>query len=71
MEKHIVRWTFFLCLLCFAVALLWRVLMFFGIWLPGTLVVGKDVWYMSFYKAGVLFALVSIAAASYAQTMRQ
>ena len=71
MEKHIVRWSYLLCLICFLIAVLWRAVGALGMFYPGSLVPGTTVYYMSFYKGGLMFALIAIATTSYAQMMKQ
>ena len=71
MDKHVVRWSYLLCLVCFLVALLWRAASAFNLLSTAPIMPGVTVYYMSFYKAGLMFALISIATASYAQMMKQ
>jgi hypothetical protein len=66
MEKYILRWSYWLGLASFAVALVWRGLNSLGIGLPWSLTAGRTIWYMSFYKAGLMFLLVAIATANHA-----
>ena len=71
MEKQIVRWSYLLCLICFMVAMLWRGLTTFGIGIPAAVTPGQTVFYTSFYRAGLMFALIAIATSSYASAMKQ
>lgn len=64
MEKHLVTWSYWLGIACFAVALLWKAWSAFGMALPKSMVIGQTVSYMSFYKGGLLFLLVTIATAN-------
>lgn len=66
MEKHVITWSYWLGIACFAIALVWRAANTLGVFLPKSLTQGETIYYMSFYKAGVLFLLVAIATASYA-----
>ncbi len=66
MEKQIMRWSYWLGIASFLIALLWRGLNTLGVWLPGNSIPGRTILYMSFYKAGILFLLVAIATANYA-----
>jgi hypothetical protein len=61
MEKHILRWSYWLGIVSVVVAVVWRVV----VALVGRLDVrGLD--YMTAYKAGLLLLLVAIATACYA-----
>jgi len=61
MEKYILRWSYWLGVISFGIALVWRVVVV----LAGRLEIrGLD--YMTGYKAAVLFLLVAIATACYA-----
>lgn len=46
-----------------AIALALRTFNAFGVLLPGTVMQGITIWYMSFYKAALLFFLINIATA--------
>ena len=63
MEKNIVRWTYWLGVICTFVAIAWRGLNTLGLGMPRMLTPGTTVWYLSFYKAALLFFLGSIASA--------
>jgi len=63
-EKHIVKWTYWLGLLCAAVALIIRGLEVMGMYVSDYLPVWVKIGYMSFYKAGLLLLAVSIATAT-------
>jgi hypothetical protein len=60
-EKHIVKWSYWLGMVSAAIALVMRALNAFGIWLPTAVAQGRTVWYMSFYKGALLFFLITIA----------
>jgi len=62
MEKHLVRWSYLLGLLCFAIALVWRALNLFGWAVPKA---QGQFFPLSFYKAGLMFILITIATANY------
>jgi hypothetical protein len=66
MEKHIVHWSYWLGIACLVIALLWRAFSALGMWLPATITPGNTVYYMSFYKASLLFFVAAIASANYA-----
>ena len=68
MEKHILRWSYWLGLLSTVIALGWRAInMIVGFHPAGVNVIpGQTIWYMSFYKAALLFFLVAVASANYA-----
>ncbi len=61
MEKHLITWSYWLGIASFAIALVWGVLNAFGMFLPKNMPLGGTISYMSFYKAGFLFLLVTIA----------
>lgn len=65
MEKQIVRWSYWLGVASVAITLAWRGLNTFGIAMTNAPVPGQTLWYMSFYKAALLFFLTAIATASY------
>jgi hypothetical protein len=58
---HIDRWSYWLGLLSAVIALVMRAFNAIGIFLPGTVIQGTTIWYMSFYKAALLFLLINIA----------
>jgi len=62
-KKHIDRWSYWLGLTSAVIALVMRAFNAFGVVLPGTVVQGTTIWYMSFYKAALLFFLINIATA--------
>ena len=70
MEKHLVRWTYWLGLACVVVALAWRALNAMGAFLPESTVLGRSIYYMSFYKAALIFLVTSMATASYAASQK-
>ncbi len=62
MEKHLVRWSHRLGLVCFAIALVWRAINLFGWAVPKA---QGQLFPVSFYKGGLMFLLVTIATANY------
>src|SRR5229473_2641658 len=64
-EKHLVTWSYWLGIASFAIALVWKAWSAFGLWLPKSMAAGQTISYMSFYKGGLLFFLVTIATANY------
>ncbi len=65
MEKHIIRFSYWLGLLSFAISLVTgATTRWIGPSLPSSF--GQYLWYGTFFKAGVLFLLVTIATAEYA-----
>ena len=70
MEKQIIRWTYWLGVLSAVVAMVWRALNTLGIGVPLMLTPGTTIWYLSFYKAALLFLLVSIATAQMASSQK-
>jgi len=63
-RTYIERWSYWLGLVCAVVALVMRTFNAFGVWLPGTVIQGITIWYMSFFKGALLFLLVNIATAT-------
>lgn len=63
MKKHINTWSYWLGLASALIALVMRAFNAFGFWLPGAVVQGVTIWYMSFYKAALLFLLINVATA--------
>lgn len=61
MKEKINIWSYWLGIASTLTALVMRTFNAFGVWLPGTVVQGMTIWYMSFYKAALLFFLVKIA----------
>ena len=64
MEKHLVRWTYWLGLACAAFALILRGLQVVGVYVSDYLPIWVKVGYMSLYKAALLLLAVSIASAT-------
>jgi hypothetical protein len=60
MIKHIETWSYWLGLASVVIALAMRTINAFRVWLPGTVVQGMTIWYMSFYKGDSIF-IVNIA----------
>lgn len=65
MEKHIVKWSYWLGIVSAVIALVLRGLNAVGLLRPTVIVQGSTVWYMSFYKGAFLFFLIAIATANY------
>ncbi len=63
MKKHIYTWSYWLGLVSAVIALTMRAFNALGVFLPGTVIQGTTIWYMSFYKAALLFFLINIATA--------
>jgi len=61
-EKHIVRWSYWLGMACFVAALVWKVLLVLGLPLSGF----RGVTYMTPYKGGLMLLVIAIASTSYA-----
>ena len=66
MERNIVHWSYWLGIATLVIALVWRAINALGLWLPIDVTPGHSVWYMSFYKASLLFFIAAIASANYA-----
>jgi hypothetical protein len=65
-EKQIVTVSYWLGLLSSLIALGLRSLNAIGLMTPTVVQQGRTIWYMSFYKAALLFFLIAIATTSYA-----
>jgi hypothetical protein len=63
MKKHIDTWSYWLGMASAVIALTMRAFNAFGVFLPGPVVQGTTIWYMSFYKGAILFFLINIATA--------
>ena len=61
MKKHIQIWSYWLGLTSAVITLAMRSFNALGFWLPGYIVQGVTIWYMSFYKGALLFMLINIA----------
>jgi hypothetical protein len=66
MEKHILRWSYWLGIASLVIAVLWRALNVFGLGSGTLLLRGQYVFSMTFYKASLLLFVAAIATASYA-----
>ena len=66
MEKIICRVSYWLGIASLFIALIWRGLNAVGIGMPTGAIQGQTIYYMSFYKASLLFFIGAIASASYA-----
>ena len=64
MEKQIVKWSYWLGIASAVIALVLRGLNAVGMLLPTVLLEGRTIWYMSFYKAAILFLMIAIATAT-------
>ncbi len=62
MEKHIVKWSFWLGLACAVIAFVIRGLNAVGLFVPD-LLPGANISYMGFYKAALLLLAVAIGGA--------
>ena len=60
MEKHILQGTYWLGLACSALAILWKVLEVFKVVHGGI----GSLSYMTLYKGGLLFLVISLATAT-------
>jgi hypothetical protein len=64
MEKIIGRVSYWLGIASLVITLIWRGLNALHIGTPTTITTGQTVYYMSFYKASLLFFVGAIASAS-------
>ena len=71
MEKHLIKWSYWLGVVSAVIALVWRALTAFGVLhMEQKLIPGVSVWYASFMKAAVLFLLISIASYCYSASQK-
>ena len=61
MEKQIGRYSYWLGIACLVIAVVWRILNAFGLWLPVNVTPGHTVWYLSFFHGSILFFVATIA----------
>jgi hypothetical protein len=59
------QFSYWLGLVCVAITVLMRGFNALGVWIPGNVIQGVTIWYMSFYKGALLFLLLGIAAANF------
>jgi hypothetical protein len=64
-KKYILDGSYWLGLASAAVALALRSFNALGLMRPEVVMQGQTIWYMSFFKAALLFLLISIATANY------
>lgn len=65
MEKLIARWSYWLGIACLVIAVAWRTVNAFGLWMPINVTPGRSIWYWSFFHASILFFVTTIATACY------
>jgi len=63
MERHILRWSYWLGIVGLIIAVLWKAVATLGIPLPGS----QFNFALTFYKGSLLLLVAAIASASYAQ----
>jgi hypothetical protein len=66
MEKHILRWSYWLGIASLVIAAAWKALSAFGLRLPMLFTNDQTIFYLTFYKASLLLLVAAIATASYA-----
>jgi hypothetical protein len=71
MEKHILRWSYWLGIASLVIAVVWRVLNGLGLGSAGLVIRGDSVYSMSFYKASLLLFVAAIATANYGSSKSQ
>jgi hypothetical protein len=71
MEKLLVRWSYLVGLLCFGVSVIWKFLLVMNAGLPESIGPSHTLSYFSFFKAGAMFLLISIAAVNYSWFVKQ
>ncbi len=65
MEKHVIKWSYWLGIACLVIAVIWRAMNALGLLLPLTITPGHTIWYLSFFHASILFFVTTIATANY------
>lgn len=65
MEKQIGRYSYWLGIACLVIAVVWRILNAFGLWLPVSVTPGHTVWHLSFFHASILFLVTTTATTCY------
>jgi hypothetical protein len=63
-DKHLVKWSYWLGLACAAIALVIRALQVVGLYISDYLPIWVKIGYMNFYKAAFLLFAVAIATAT-------
>jgi hypothetical protein len=53
MEKHLVTWSYWLGIACFAIAVAWKAWNAFGMWLAKSMAGGETISYMCKYSRGL------------------
>jgi hypothetical protein len=71
MEKHILRWSYWLGIASLVIAVVWRALNGLGLGSPMLLIRGESIYSMSFYKASLLLFVAAIATANYGSSKWQ
>lgn len=71
MEKHILRWSYWLGIVSLVIAIVWRALNGLGLGSASLLIRGESVYSMSFYKASLLLFVAAIATANYGSSKSQ
>lgn len=65
MEKMIARWSYWLGIACSVIAVIWKAVNAFGLWVPSS-ATPRTIWYLSFFHGGILFLVTTVATACYA-----
>jgi len=65
MEKHIMRWSYWLGIACLVIAVVWKGTNALGMWLPPKTASQYAIWYLSFFRGSLLFFVASIGSANY------
>ena len=71
MEKHILRWSYWLGIVSLVIAAVWKALSALGLRLPMLFTKDQTIFYLTFYKASLLLLVAAIATASYASSKSQ
>jgi hypothetical protein len=71
MEKHILRWSYWLGIASLVIAVVWRALNGLGLGSAGLVIRGESVYSMSLYKASLLLFVAAIATANYVSSKSQ
>jgi hypothetical protein len=71
MEKHILRWSYWLGIASLVIAVVWRVVNALGLGSSTLLIRGESVYSMTLYKASLLLFVAAVATANYGSSKSQ
>lgn len=71
MEKHILRWSYWLGIVSLVIAAVWKAFNALGLTLPMLFTKDQTIFYLTFYKASLLLFVAAIATANYGSSKSQ